>query len=314
MVAAARKYNAWCRWARKAARSPTRCARCELLQRGSDRAGVSCARALLPPPLFDRPHAGRAGSRRPRLGSVPGARAVEAVQQEQIRLQLALVLGYRQRRYRQPGRARNGHRLWGLGRAGWPQFGHVDRRQVVIWKDDQETPNTQQTVFNFGDAQMTFDVRNLPTPPEGLVPMRGPNYVGNIFFGDWIYGRGSGRLPGLQEHGEGGSRQDGASPPRAGSRSTKRQWTRRRPRTMTTRPSAHEELSRRGPLARLQAAARRDRDRRAGGGVLPSGEYRYRTARTLHLNQSTGDFIGNDEANAMRTRNYREPYVVPAQV
>ena len=47
-----------------------------------------------------------------------------------------------------------------------------------VWNDDQETPNTQQATFDFGDAQMTFEVRNLPTPPEGGVPVRGPNYVG----------------------------------------------------------------------------------------------------------------------------------------
>ena len=63
-----------------------------------------------------------------------------------------------------------------------------------VYNDDQETPNTQHATFDFGDAQIIFDVRNLPTPPEGLVAVRGPNYVGNIFFGDaripgaWISG------------------------------------------------------------------------------------------------------------------------------
>jgi hypothetical protein len=31
---------------------------------------------------------------------------------------------------------------------------------------------------------MTFDVRNLPTPPEGLGGMRSPNCVGSILFGN----------------------------------------------------------------------------------------------------------------------------------
>jgi hypothetical protein len=30
--------------------------------------------------------------------------------------------------------------------------------------------------------------------------------------------------------------------------------------------------------------------------------------------QSSGRFLGDDEANALLTRNYREPYVVPREV
>ena len=56
---------------------------------------------------------------------------------------------------------------WGLGRTGWPESVSSTGGKFV-WKDDQETPNTQQSTFDFGDAQITFDVRNLPTPPEGL--------------------------------------------------------------------------------------------------------------------------------------------------
>ena len=40
----------------------------------------------------------------------------------------------------------------------------------------------------------------------------------------------------------------------------------------------------------------------------------YRLGRMLKVDQSTGHFIADDQANAMYTRNYREPYVVPASV
>jgi hypothetical protein len=40
----------------------------------------------------------------------------------------------------------------------------------------------------------------------------------------------------------------------------------------------------------------------------------YRVGRVLKVDQSTGHFIGDAEANAFFTRNYREPYVVPAVV
>ncbi len=40
----------------------------------------------------------------------------------------------------------------------------------------------------------------------------------------------------------------------------------------------------------------------------------YRVKRTLKLAQSTGRFVGDEEANALLTRNYRAPYVVPERV
>src|SRR5215813_11177937 len=49
--------------------------------------------------------------------------------------------------------------LWGLGLSGWPTTVSSTGGKFV-WKDDQETPNTQHASFEFGDAQLTFDVRN----------------------------------------------------------------------------------------------------------------------------------------------------------
>jgi predicted dehydrogenase len=72
---------------------------------------------------------------------------------------------------------------WGLGKNTLPQavfsvggrFGYVD---------DGETPNTQICVFDYGDAELIFEVRGLPSvspyPSEG--GKRGGNYVGNIFY------------------------------------------------------------------------------------------------------------------------------------
>ena len=37
--------------------------------------------------------------------------------------------------------------------------------------------------MNFGDVELTFEVRNLPSPTENLAPLR-PDYVGNLFLGD----------------------------------------------------------------------------------------------------------------------------------
>ncbi|MCU1259424.1 MAG: oxidoreductase domain protein, partial [Bryobacterales bacterium] len=40
----------------------------------------------------------------------------------------------------------------------------------------------------------------------------------------------------------------------------------------------------------------------------------YRLGRTPKMDQSAGTFVGDREANALLTRNYRKPYIVPDQV
>ncbi len=46
-----------------------------------------------------------------------------------------------------------------------------------LYQDDQETPNTQLAEFDYGKAQLVFEVRGLPTLPEENVT------IGNLFFG-----------------------------------------------------------------------------------------------------------------------------------
>jgi len=72
--------------------------------------------------------------------------------------------------------------LWGLGRGGWPTSVSSTGGKYV-WKDDQETANTQTASFDFGDAMLSFEVRNLPTPTEGGSLIR-PNSTANLFFGE----------------------------------------------------------------------------------------------------------------------------------
>jgi predicted dehydrogenase len=73
--------------------------------------------------------------------------------------------------------------LWGMQYTGNPDS-VVSTGGKYVWQDDQETPNTQSAHFRFSSgADMTFEVRNLPTPPEALAAFTGPNWVGNIFFG-----------------------------------------------------------------------------------------------------------------------------------
>lgn len=202
--------------------------------------------------------------------------------------------------------------LWGLGRTAWP-ISVSSCGGKYVWKDDQETPNTQQTTFEFGDAQMTFEVRNLPTPPEGGLVVRGPNYVGNIFFGSagflvvdhtgfQLYKSTAGDISGEAARGAG-----------AGSRE-------RYEKTMDEKPTGEDTV----PHMKNFLDAIRARDYKKLNADVEIGTHSaafchlaniaYRTGRSLRMNDSNGRFLGDEEANSMLTRNYRAPYVVPENV
>lgn len=202
--------------------------------------------------------------------------------------------------------------LWALGRTGWPQTVSSTGGKYA-WKDDQETPNTQHAAFEFGDSQITFDVRNLPTPPEGLAPMRGPNYVGDIFFGDGgfivldyggfsLYKSTAGNISGDAARGSG-----------AGSKE-------KYELVLTEKPSGEDTV----PHMKNFLDAVRSRDYTKLNAEIAIGarsasfchlaNIAYRVGRTLRMDQSNGRFLGDAEANSMLTRDYRAPYEVPEKV
>jgi predicted dehydrogenase len=205
--------------------------------------------------------------------------------------------------------------LWGIGRGDWPSSVSSTGGKFV-WQDDQETPNTQQTTFDWGSAQMTFDVRNLPTIPEGTGPVR-PNYTGNIFFGD------EGMLvvepTGFQLYKSAvGNRLSGDAARGAGAGQAEKYE-----KTMDEKAVEREQWSTQPHMQNFfQAIRARDykllhADVAVGARAAAFchlANISYRTGRTLKVDQSTGRFLGDEAANALVTRNYREPYVVPALV
>jgi predicted dehydrogenase len=58
---------------------------------------------------------------------------------------------------------------WGMGDPGWPKsaYGHGGK---FAYDDDQETPNTLTSAFDFGGRELVFEVRGLLTGGEGIVP------------------------------------------------------------------------------------------------------------------------------------------------
>jgi predicted dehydrogenase len=205
--------------------------------------------------------------------------------------------------------------LWGLGRGGWPTA-VSSLGGKFIWQDDQETPNTLQTTFDFGDAQMTFDTRNLPTPPEGLAPLK-PGYTGNIFFGDTgflvVDGAGFQLYKSAVGNSISGDAARGAGAGRAEKYEKTMDEKAQEPASKATTP--HMENFFQGIRARDYKLLHADIAIGAHSAAFCHlGNIAYRLGRMLKVDQSTGHFIADDQANGMYTRNYREPYVVPASV
>jgi hypothetical protein len=204
--------------------------------------------------------------------------------------------------------------LWGLGRGGWPTSVSSTGGKYV-WQDDQQTPNTLQSAFEFGDAQITFDTRNLPTPREGLTPMTGPNYVGNIFFGE------QGFLvvddKGFQVHKSTAK----ISPDQVRNSGVAR--FEKYEKTMDEKATEGDDDAT-VPHMKNFLDAVRARNYKLLHAEIEIGarsaafchlaNIAYRVGHSLNVEQSGGTFLNSPEANALLTRNYREPYVVPQQV
>jgi predicted dehydrogenase len=202
--------------------------------------------------------------------------------------------------------------LWGLNRDGWPKS-VTSTGGKFGWNDDQETPNTQQAAFDFGDVQMTFEVRNLPTPPEGGIPIRDPNYVGNIFFGTGgflvvdhsgfeVYKSTAGNISGEQARGAG-----------AGAREKYEKVMEEK----STDESTEQHMQNLFAAIKSRDYTKLNADIAIGArsaAFCHLANIAYRVGPTVQIDQKTGRFIGNEKANELWTRKYRSPYVIPENV
>jgi predicted dehydrogenase len=202
--------------------------------------------------------------------------------------------------------------LWGLGRNDWPKR-VMSGGGKYIWQDDQETPNTQQASFTWDDGEMTFDVRNLPTPPEGLVAMRGPNYVGDIFFGDLgfmvldqqgyqVFKSAAGNFVGARGAGAGSrEKYEKVSEGKIAAAGDDETIPHMKNFIQAVKSRDHTKLN-----AEIEIGAR-------SAAFCHLANIAYRAGRPLKLD-AQGRFLADDEANAMQTRKYRAPYIVPDKV
>ena len=183
---------------------------------------------------------------------------------------------------------------WGLGR-DLPN-GVVSTGGKFVYNDDQETPNTQIATFDYGDAELVFEVRGIFTGSEGNLPIGGHNTVGNLFFGSdgWMS---------LDETGY------------------------RIYKSTETTPSVTEKNTGKGDaaphmqnfLTAVRSRNWKDLNAEVQIGVTSAdlchfANISYRLKRSLQVDPASGRFPTDNEANAMLTQKYRAPYVVPEVV
>jgi predicted dehydrogenase len=184
---------------------------------------------------------------------------------------------------------------WGLGREDLPRS-VVSTGGKYVYQDDQETPNTQIATFNYGDAELMFEVRGIFTGSEGGLSIAGHNTVGNLFYGSdgWmavddggfkVY-KGNNLEPAMVEKNT--TSDDGA---------------------------AHMENF----LAAVRSRQYKDLHAEVQIGVTSANlchlaNISYRLKRSLEFDPAANRFPKDDEANGMLTRVYRAPYVVPEKV
>jgi predicted dehydrogenase len=181
----------------------------------------------------------------------------------------------------------------GLGR-DLPK-GVVSTGGKYVYEDDQETPNTQIATFDYGDAEIVFEVRGLNTGGEPGIPASGPNFVGVTFFGS------KGFMP-VDEHGFqiflGDKREPGESMKHA------------EPEIDDTIPHMANFLK----AVKSRNAADLTADVSVGvtsAALVHMANISYRLGRKLTYDSASGTFAGDAEAHAMSTRPvYRSPYVV----
>ena len=167
-----------------------------------------------------------------------------------------------------------------------------------VWDDDQETPNTLQTVFEYPACELTFEVRNLPSNNEGVLQRRGESFIGNIFYGS----------EGYLEVDNAGTRLYRSGRPEP---------------EQTILPSERGEQDTVRHIENF-VAAMRSRDHRQlrcdveqghlSAALAHLANISYRTRKKLDFDPRSERFPGNDEANALLRRNYRAPYVISEKV
>jgi predicted dehydrogenase len=184
---------------------------------------------------------------------------------------------------------------WGLGKLGLPKS-VVSTGGKYVYEDDQETPNTQIATFDYGDAELMFEVRGILTGSEGgLANNRtSANVIGDLFYGSdgWMALDGAGFQVYKGEKGE---------------------------KVMEEKAGDRDQPHFQNFLTAVKSRNYKELSADVAIGVMSAdlvhlANASYRVGRKLTFDEKTMSFPGDPQATALLTRKYRAPYIVPEKV
>jgi predicted dehydrogenase len=169
-----------------------------------------------------------------------------------------------------------------------------------VFQDDQETPNTQIATFDYGDKELMFEVRGLPTGSEGNLPIRGKNSISNLFYGadGWMAMDDNG----FQVYK--GYENEKTMDEKNQDREAKKDET---VVHMTNFLAGVKSRNVNDLHADVRLGA-------TSADLVHLANISYRLKHELKFDPKALKFVDNAAANEMLTRKYRAPYVVPKNV
>jgi predicted dehydrogenase len=184
---------------------------------------------------------------------------------------------------------------WGLGVTHPTKISGVGGK--FMFDDDQETPNTISASYEFEvdgrPKMMTFEVRHWISPHEAGINGEKPgNTIGNQFYGS----KGYLVIDNYNKYYSFMGREQTPGP------------------AATANDHHYQNF-----IDAVRSRRREDLNAEVEEGALSCNlmhlaNISYRVGRTLHWDAKTLSCVGDAEANALLTRAYRSPFVVPAQV
>jgi predicted dehydrogenase len=180
--------------------------------------------------------------------------------------------------------------LWGLGLETFPSA-ITAMGGKFLWDDDKETPEVLASSYYFPESNqmIEFEVRPWATNTEGGAG------VGNIFYGSngYLVVKGYNSYEAfLGRRGEPGPKKKDGDP-------VSKHFA-----NFIDAVRKRDKSILHGPVETAHTSA----------GLAHLGNISYRLSRRLKFDPASETFIGDSEANALLTREYRKPFIVPENV